>query len=49
MIWIVLSGTYVAGMIAGVALVLWAERLNEPKRTTDSITDNHRPDHTYAP
>ena len=29
MIWLVLTGTYMAGVIAGVALVLWAEKVNE--------------------
>ena len=39
MLWLVLTGTYMAGVIAGAALVLWAEKVNEPKRP-DYVVDS---------
>ena len=41
MIWFVLSATYVAGMIAGAALILWAEKLND-KPSRQVILDNSK-------
>jgi hypothetical protein len=54
MIYLCLAGAYLAGMIAGVAAVLWAERLQEHHSVDankmvssqvilDSSTDNHDP------
>jgi hypothetical protein len=53
-IWLVLSGWYVAGVVTGVALILWAERLQEHHSVDadkmvssqvilDNSTDNHDP------
>ena len=58
MIWLVLTGTYMAGVIAGVALVLWAEKVNEkpysskppPKQQNrNGTTDSITSNHTHAP
>jgi hypothetical protein len=46
MIWFILSGWFAAGMVAGVALTLWAEKLHDsPNRQVilDSSTDNDDP------
>ena len=56
MIWLVLTGTYMAGVIAGVALVLWAEKVNEkpysskpPLPSQTNHDDPSKRTHTYAP